>query len=115
MTEPEAITFVEEALDLDGSNADCSMDRAILALYHANAALKTEIAALRKLVVAKDAVLQDIHVTAHCLAKAGPLAIPTLDAAWVKLMDLGIMAARGLAAGTKREKGLDSGPAAGVE
>ncbi len=28
------------------------------------------------------AALDDIHLTAHCLAKAGPLVTPTLDVAW---------------------------------
>ncbi len=28
------------------------------------------------------AALDDIHLTAHCLAKAGPLVTPTLDEAW---------------------------------
>lgn len=42
------------------------------------------------------AALHDIHVTAHCLAKAGPLNTPDLETAWVRFMRLSVMATAAL-------------------
>jgi hypothetical protein len=42
--------------------------------------------------------LEDIRTAAHCIAKAGPLNTPTLVDAWVKFMDLEVMAVKGLSA-----------------
>lgn len=36
--------------------------------------------------------LFDIHLKAHCLAKAGPLHTPTLSDAWSHFMQIGAMA-----------------------
>jgi len=40
-----------------------------------------------KLVLAR-AALSDIHLTAHCIAKAGPLHTPTLQDAWGRFMEI---------------------------
>ena len=42
------------------------------------------------------AALEDIHLTAHCIAKAGPLNTPTLDIAWGKFMEIGAKATNAL-------------------
>jgi hypothetical protein len=38
------------------------------------------------------AALHDIHITAHCIAKAGPANTPTLQDAWAKFMKIAAMA-----------------------
>jgi hypothetical protein len=52
--------------------------------------LECENAAMR-------AALHDIHIKAHCLAKAGPLSTPTLADAWPQFMRIAAMATQGLA------------------
>lgn len=48
------------------------------------------------------AALSDIGTTAHCLAKAGPLTTPTLDAAWSHFMAISAKAT-GALGGVKKE------------
>lgn len=50
---------------------------------------------LRGIAIYRNA-LEDIHTTAHCIAKAGPLTTPTLDKAWVEFMRIGAMASNAL-------------------
>lgn len=38
------------------------------------------------------AALDDIHISAHCIAKAGPFGTPTLDKAWPQFMELAVKA-----------------------
>lgn len=40
--------------------------------------------------------LKEISTTAHCIAKAGPLNIPTLQDAWGKFMAIDAMATKAL-------------------
>ncbi len=54
------------------------------------------------------AALEDISTTAHCLAKAGPLNTPTLDAAWGHFLDIDRKATNALAAARQVPKPLRS-------
>ncbi len=47
------------------------------------------------------AALEDISTIAHCLAKAGPLNTPTLQAAWGQFMRIDSMVTAALAAARK--------------
>ncbi len=58
--------------------------------------LETELAAAR-------AALSDIHTTAHCLAKAGPLHTPDLKTAWSHFLHLSAKATLALAAQAETE------------
>lgn len=40
--------------------------------------------------------LDDIHIWAHCIAKAGPLHTPTLEAVWPAFNRIAVMATAGL-------------------
>lgn len=43
-----------------------------------------------------EAGLRDIHTFAHCIAKAGPANVPTLEEAWPKFMEIGVKATNAL-------------------
>ncbi len=50
--------------------------------------------------------LEDIHTTAHCLAKAGPLHTPDLATAWVRFMEISVKATAALSAAKQKESGI---------
>lgn len=51
-------------------------------------ALQTENKRLRESLDLSRETLSDIHLQAHCIAKAGPLNTPTLQDAWGKFMEI---------------------------
>ncbi len=57
---------------------------------------RAELAALRNAATEAGGVLQDIHLLAHCIAKAGPLNTPTLEVAWSKFELLAVKAVEGI-------------------
>lgn len=48
--------------------------------------------------------LDEIHIAAHCAAKAGPLSIPDMQSAYVKLLHISAMATNGVRAAKGKTK-----------
>lgn len=74
---------------------------ALTASFTPNGALARENETLRAQVREMTAALDDIHTTAHCISKAGPLSTPDLASAWNKFDQIAVKAARALAAARK--------------
>ena len=96
MTVHSGAVYADFARTLEHELAEAK-EKQVAASQNADANLERIMQLRAALRIACEA-LDNIHITAHCIAKAGPLNTPTLQDAWGKFMDLEVMAVKGLSA-----------------
>lgn len=65
---------------------------AVVALLKERDEARAQLSAAQAQIAAKDALLSEIRVRAHCISKAGPLATPEIEDAWRKFDELSVLA-----------------------